>query len=58
MVDSSWESLPVEQRSAATANVNVYLDELISVFQGGPKERCQMLQHLFHQIDRVFRPNK
>ena len=38
-VDDSWESLPAKQRSAATANVNVYLDEFISIFQGGPRER-------------------
>ena len=56
--DASWESLPVEHRSAATANVDVYLDDFISVLQGRPRERCQMLRHLFHQIECVFRPNK
>ena len=57
--DASWESLPVEHRSAATANVDVYLDDFISVFQGGIRERIyQMLRHLFHQIECVFRPNK
>ena len=29
--DSSWEHLPVEQRAAAKANVDVYLDDFISV---------------------------
>ena len=37
-VDASWVSLPAEQRSAATANSDVYLDDFISVVQGGPRE--------------------
>ena len=56
--DASWEHLPEEKRSAAKANVDVYLNDFISVFQGGPRERHQMLRHLFHQIDRVLRPNE
>ena len=55
--DVRWEHLPAEQRSSATANVNVYLDDFIYFVQGGPRERQQMLHHLFHQIDRVFHPN-
>ena len=42
----------------ATANVDVYLDDLISIIQGCPKERCQIIWHLFNKIDRVFRPNE
>ena len=57
-VDASWDSLPEEQRSAANANIDVYLDNFISVVQGGTRERCQMLQQLFHQIDRVFCPSE
>ena len=56
--DTSWASLPVEQRSAATENVNIYLDNFISVVQGGTRERCQMLRHLFYQIDQVFFPKE
>ena len=56
--DASWESLPAKQRASATENVDVYLDDFISVVQGGPRDRCQILWHLFNQIDRVFRPNK
>ena len=56
--DASWASLPVEQHSAATANVNVYLDNFISVVQGGSRESCQMLWHILHQIYRVFRRNE
>ena len=33
------------------------MDNFISVVQGGPGERRQMLRNLFHQIDWVFRPN-
>ena len=55
--DSSWEQLPAEQCSAATADVDVYVDDLISIFQGGSTERRQMLQHLFNNIDRLFRPD-
>ena len=56
--DASWEHPPMEQRSAATANVGVYLDELISVLHEGPIERRQFFCHLFHQIERVFRPKE
>ena len=55
---ASWEHPPADQRSAATENVDVYLDDFISVFHGGPRERHQILCHLFHQINRVFRPNE
>ena len=30
----------------------------ISVVQGGLRDMCQILQHLFHQIDRVFCANE
>ena len=56
--DASWEDFPAEQRSDAQANVNVYLVDCISVIQGGPRERHQMLCHLFNQIDRLLRPNE
>ena len=56
--ETIWGQLPAEQSSAATAKINVYLDDFISVVQRGPKERCQILQHLFHQIDHIFRPNE
>ena len=54
----SWEHLPAEQHSAAMANVDVYLDDFISVVHGYPRERRQMLCNLFHQIEQVFRPNE
>ena len=38
--DTIWEHLPAEQRYAARANVDVYLEDFVSVFQGGPRERC------------------
>ena len=56
--DASWEQLLAEQRSAATENIDVYLDDFIYIFQGGSKERPQMLQKIFSKIDRVFCPNK
>ena len=56
--DASWEHPPMEQRSATTANVGVYLDELISVLHEGPIERRQFFCHLFHKIERVFRPKE
>ena len=55
--DVSWEHLSEEQLSAATVKVDVYLEDFISIVQGGTKERRQMLRHLFYQIDRIFRPN-
>ena len=48
----------MEQRSAATENIYVYLDDFISVVHGFPMERRQFLCHFFHQIDRVFCPDK
>ena len=56
--DDSWEHLPAEQHSSAMANVDVYLDDFISVVHRYPRERRQMLCHLSHQIERVFRPNE
>ena len=56
--DASWEDFPAEQRSNAKSNVDVYLNDFISVVQEGPRERHQMLCHLFNQIDRLFRPNE
>ena len=38
-VESSWEQPPMEQRATAKSNVDVYLDNLILVVQGGPRER-------------------
>ena len=35
--DASWEHLLAEQCSAATANVDVYLDGFVSVVHGGPR---------------------
>ena len=36
----------------------MYQDDFISIVQGGPKDRHQILRHLFHKIDRVFHPNE
>ena len=55
--DASWEHLPAEQRSVATENVDVYMDNFISVVRGGPRERRQMLCNLLHHIDRFLHPN-
>ena len=54
---SRWEHLPAKQCSSATDNVYVYLDDFISVVQGGPREGRKILRHLFHQTDRIFHPN-
>ena len=35
--DASWEHLLAEQCSAATANVDVYLDGFVSAVHGGPR---------------------
>ena len=37
--DAIWEHPPVEERATAKSNFNVYLNDFISVFQGGPRER-------------------
>ena len=56
--DASCEHLPTDKRSAATENVNIYLDDFILVVQGGPRDRRQVLWHLFHQTDGVIWHNK
>ena len=56
--DTIWEHLLAEQRSAAKSNIHVYLDEFISVVQGGLTQMRQMLLHFFPQIDRVFCTNE
>ena len=56
--DASWEKLPAEQCLAATASVDIYLDDFIFVVQGGPTETCPIIRHLFSQIDKAFRPNE
>ena len=37
--------------------MDIYLDDFISLIQGGTAESTQMLWYLLHTIDRVFRPN-
>ena len=56
--NASWEHIPAEQRCSLTANFNFYLDSFISVVQVGHRERRQMLQHLFQQINQVLYPSK
>ena len=56
--DASWYQLPSEQRSATTANVDIYLGDFISLVQVGPKEKSQILSHLFSQIEKKFRPKE
>ena len=57
-VYTRWEHLSVEQRCSAMENFDFYLDDFISFVHGVPRERRQFLCHLFHQIDRVLRPNE
>ena len=56
--DAIWEHPPAEQRYAATENIDVYLENFVSVVHECPMERRQMLCHLFHQIYQFFRPNE
>ena len=37
--NASCKHLPAEQRSAMAANFDIYLDDFISVVQGGPMKR-------------------
>ena len=55
---NDFKHLLVEQCAAAKSNFNVYLDDFISVVQGGPRDSRQILRHLFHQIYWVFCPNE
>ena len=56
--EASWEHLQAEQRSASTSNVDVYLEDFISVVHGVHGYRCQFLYRLFHQIYRFFQTNE
>ena len=49
-----WEQIPANQCSSATENVDAYLENFISVVQGGPKERRRKVRNLFQQIDKMF----
>ena len=55
--DNDWEALSPHARATALAHVEVYLDDFISITQGGPTERRQMTRHLFRSIDELFCPN-
>ena len=44
-------------RATALSQVEVYLDDSIGITQGISTERRQMTGHLFHTIDKIFRPN-
>ena len=44
-VDSRWEYLPEEQCAAAKSNIDVYLNDLISVIQGGSEEAAHPRLH-------------
>ena len=56
--DAIWEKLPEGQRLSATANVDVYLEEFISVVQVSPKERRQLLRHLLHKSIGYSNPKR
>ena len=55
--DEQWMQSPTNLRGHALAQVDVYLDDFISTFQGGPTKRQQMLCHLFRSIDTFFQMN-
>ena len=50
--------LPPKHQVHILAQVDIYLDNFMLTFQGVPKERNQMLLHLFQSINAVFRPNE
>ena len=56
--DRNWEALSPHAQATDPAHVEVYLNDFIGIFQGGPTKRRQMTQHLFHAIDDIFQPNK
>ena len=37
--------------------VDIYMDDFCCLCQGGPTFRADARRHVFHTIDRVFRPN-
>ena len=44
-------------QSTLLEQVDIYLDNFISIVQRGPTKWRQMLHHLFHAIYCLFRPN-
>ena len=55
--EKQWMRIPPKQRVQTLAQVDVYVEDFISNCQGVPKEKCQMLYHLFRIICKVFSPN-
>ena len=55
--DGNWEALSPHVRATDLAHVQVYLNEFISIVQGGPNDRRQMTRHLIRAIDKLFRNN-
>ena len=52
--EKDWESLSLHAQATALAHVKVYLDDFISIIEGGPTERRQMTRHVFFAIDELF----
>ena len=57
VADKYWEALSPHARATTLARIEVYLDDFISITQGGETERRQMTRHLFHAVDQLFWPN-
>ena len=56
--ENQWYMISCIQQLSATEAMDVYMDDFISLIQGGAMERIQMLRHLFHTINRIFYPNE
>ena len=50
-------SLPASAKSDLLCYVDVYMDDFCLLAQGDTSIRDSTRRHLFHVIDRVFRPN-
>ena len=55
--NSNREAMSPHAQATSLAHAKLYLNDFIDITQGGPTKRQQMIRHLFHAIDEIFRPN-
>ena len=51
-----WNNIPAQAQKAALMHVEVYLDNLIGVVQGGPTERRHTTRYFPQSIEELFHP--
>ena len=55
--DRNWEYLSLHDWSTVLSHIKLYLDNFIRIVKSGSEDRRKMMQHLFRDIEELFRPN-